>query len=86
MYIGKPAKEIDTLIVDYFLRFGSKDCCFEDLQPYLKEVHIDSAKKIIEKFKATIDESCDDDKVIGIFFLRFNSVLYVALYIYLINI
>ncbi|RIB07256.1 N-acetyltransferase B complex non catalytic subunit-domain-containing protein [Gigaspora rosea] len=58
----KPAKEIDTLIVDYFLRFGSKDCCFEDLQPYLKEIHIDSAKKIIEKFKATIDESCDDEK------------------------
>ncbi|CAG8631888.1 16374_t:CDS:10, partial [Dentiscutata heterogama] len=58
----KPAKEIDTLIVDYFLRFGSKACCFEDLQPYLKEIHIDSAKKIIEKFKATIDESGDDDK------------------------
>ncbi|CAG8802328.1 18140_t:CDS:10, partial [Dentiscutata erythropus] len=58
----KPAKEIDTLIVDYFLRFGSKACCFEDLQPYLKEIHIDSAKIIIEKFKATIDESGDDDK------------------------
>ncbi|CAG8694875.1 473_t:CDS:10, partial [Cetraspora pellucida] len=57
----KPAKEIDTLVADYFLRFGSKACCFEDLQLYLKEIHIDSAKKIIDKFKATIDGS-DDDK------------------------
>ncbi|CAG8603409.1 2529_t:CDS:10, partial [Scutellospora calospora] len=56
----KPAKEIDTLVVDYFLRFGSKACCFEDLQPYLKEIPIDSTKKIIEKFKATIDESSDN--------------------------
>ncbi|CAG8506678.1 17373_t:CDS:10, partial [Racocetra fulgida] len=56
----KLEKYIDEKLKDCM--FGSKACCFEDLQLYLKEIHIDSAKKIIDKFKATIDES-DDDKI-----------------------
>ncbi|CAG8502005.1 8272_t:CDS:10 [Acaulospora morrowiae] len=59
---GKPAKEIDLLVVDYFKIFGAKACCFEDLQPYLKAIPNDLAKKIIKEIKATIDDSSDDEK------------------------
>ncbi|CAG8443083.1 820_t:CDS:10 [Ambispora leptoticha] len=49
-------------IVDYFRRFASKTCCFEDLQPYLQGFSSERAKKLIDEFNATIDYSQTDDK------------------------
>ncbi|RHZ56831.1 hypothetical protein Glove_396g53 [Diversispora epigaea] len=58
----KPKTEVNKLMVNYFEIFGSKACCFEDLQQYLKGIPLDSAKKIIEEFKSTINLSDDDKK------------------------
>ncbi|CAG8462303.1 9345_t:CDS:10 [Ambispora gerdemannii] len=49
-------------IISYFLRFASKSCCFEDLQPYLQGFSGERAKKLIDEFNATIDDSPEDDK------------------------
>ena len=59
----KPAKEMDTLVIEYFKKFGSKACCYEDLHPYLKNIPLETSKKFIEEFKASIDNTCEDTKV-----------------------
>ncbi len=59
----KPAKEMDTLAIEYFRRFGEKACCFVDLQPYLKGIPLETSKKIIEGCKTSIDSTCENVKV-----------------------
>jgi N-terminal acetyltransferase B complex non-catalytic subunit len=60
---SKPAKEIETLAIEYARRFGEKSSCFEDLKPYLKDFSLENSKKFIEEFKASIDNNCEDEKV-----------------------
>ncbi|CAG8432922.1 6068_t:CDS:10 [Diversispora eburnea] len=57
------------------LIFGSKSCCFEDLQQYLKGIPLDLAKKIIEEFKSTIN-LLDDDKKSKITNIQKNVNIY----------
>lgn len=64
----KPAKEIETLVIEYARKFGEKSSCFEDLKPYLKDFSLETSKKFIEEFKASIDNNCEDEKVNKIFF------------------
>ncbi|GBB94039.1 hypothetical protein RclHR1_02280012 [Rhizophagus clarus] len=59
----KPAKEIETLVIEYIRKFGEKSSCFEDLKPYLKDFSLETSKKFIEEFKASIDNNCEDEKL-----------------------
>ncbi|PKC15902.1 TPR-like protein [Rhizophagus irregularis] len=59
---SKPAKEMETLTIEYARRFGDKSSCFEDLKPYLKDFSLETSKKFIEEFKASIDNNCEDEK------------------------
>ncbi|KAK9767724.1 mitochondrial distribution and morphology, variant 2 [Basidiobolus ranarum] len=50
------------LIVQYFDKFGSKFCCFEDLQPYLNLVPKEQAQEIIKRFMDSVPKIEKDDK------------------------
>ncbi|CAG8496188.1 3550_t:CDS:10 [Funneliformis mosseae] len=58
----KPAQEIDILAIEYFRKFGEKSCCFEDLQPYLKSIPLETSRMMVEAFNALIDSTCEDVK------------------------
>ncbi|ORX87429.1 TPR-like protein [Basidiobolus meristosporus CBS 931.73] len=50
------------LIVQYFEKFGSKFCCFEDLQPYLNLITKEQAQEVLEKFLKSVPQVEKDDK------------------------
>lgn len=37
-----------ALVKEYFERFGSKACCFDDLHPYVQVLHEDEKKSFCE--------------------------------------
>ncbi|CAJ0631868.1 3834_t:CDS:10 [Entrophospora sp. SA101] len=61
---GELAKVMIDMLVNYFRKFGSKACCFEDLQPYLKNISKVSATMIIGEFKTTLIDSHDEKESI----------------------
>lgn len=73
---SKPAKEMEKLTIEYARRFGDKSSCFEDLKPYLEDFSLETSKKFIEEFKASIDNNCEDEKVNKMFFGSFIFVSY----------
>ncbi|RIA93418.1 N-acetyltransferase B complex non catalytic subunit-domain-containing protein [Glomus cerebriforme] len=59
---SKPAKDMNTLVIEYARKFGDKSSCFEDLRPYLKDFSLETSKKFIEEYNASIDNTCEDKK------------------------
>ncbi|KAI9492083.1 N-acetyltransferase B complex non catalytic subunit-domain-containing protein [Zychaea mexicana] len=59
-------KAILDNILSYFSRFGSKSCCYEDLQAYISFLKQDTskAKSFIDSLKATINEAKEKPAII----------------------
>ncbi|KAI8138978.1 N-acetyltransferase B complex non catalytic subunit-domain-containing protein [Fennellomyces sp. T-0311] len=77
--LGKAQKGVDEKtildhVLSYFSRFGSKSCCFEDLQTYVSFLKQDSAKakSFIESLKATIGEPKEKSAVIKAVYTNIN--------------
>jgi N-terminal acetyltransferase B complex non-catalytic subunit len=72
----KPAKEMDTLVIEYSQKFGAKAICSDDLKPYLKNNSLETSRKFIEVFKASIDSTSEDEKVSKKFFQILSFLFY----------
>ncbi|KAF7728781.1 N-alpha-acetyltransferase 25, NatB auxiliary subunit [Apophysomyces ossiformis] len=74
--VGKQDNDDHTtqLIVSYFERFGSKSCCFEDLQTYTKFLRANSVKaaELIETLHKSIVEAKDKSGEIKNVYKRVN--------------
>ncbi|KAI7856841.1 N-acetyltransferase B complex non catalytic subunit-domain-containing protein [Circinella umbellata] len=67
-------KDILKNVLSYFSRFGSKSCCFEDLQTYTSFLKQDAskAKLFIESLRATVDDPKEKPGIIKTVYKNIN--------------